>query len=202
MTRTLVVLLVVGLVLAPAAVAKGPHAVMKSGPEAAVPGKPWTATVELYEFWSVQRPSLVARRADRTVTADVRQAPASMADGAAFELTTVFPAEGRWKLTLVAGKRRFRFPALAVGSGEVPQDYASFPIGSEAARHGGGGVYMADEQVDTSEGGVQPPETFIAATAESADDGDGGGVGPWLFPLLGVVAAGAGIATVRLRGSR
>lgn len=203
MTRILVVLLAAGLVLAPAAAAKGPHAILTSGPDAVEPGKPWVATVELYEFRRAPRPALIARRGERTVTARVAKAASSMIDARAFKVTTVFPAEGRWKLTLVAGKRHMRFPAVNVGSGEAPQDYVAFPIGSMAARQGGGGVYMEPEQVDTSgDGGVLPPEVTMIADAETGDDGDGGGIGPWLLPVVGVVLAGAGIATLRRRGSR
>src|SRR5687767_6354953 len=78
MTRILAVLLVVGLVLAPAAVAKGPHAVLNSGPEAAEPGKPWKAALELYEFRRVARPVVMASRGERRVAVRVRQAPARM----------------------------------------------------------------------------------------------------------------------------
>ena len=201
MTRTLVVLLAVGLVLAPAAVAKGPHAILTSGPDAVEPGKPWVATVELNEFRTAPRPVLIARRGDRTVRADVDRAAASMAGARAFKVTTVFPADGRWKLMLVAGKRRMRFPAVNVGSGEVPQDYVAFPIGSMAARQGGGGVYMEQEPVGTGQPDPRPPEVFIVADEDSADDA-GGGIGLWLLPVVGVVLAGAGFATVRRRGSR
>lgn len=201
MTRTLVVLLAVGLVLAPAAVAKGPHAILTSGPDAVEPGKPWVATIELNEFRTAPRPVLIARRGDRTVRAGVNRAAASMAGARAFKVTTVFPAEGRWKLTLVAGNRRMRFPAVNVGSGDVPQDYVAFPIGSEAARQGGGGVYMEQEPVGTGQPDPRPPEVFMVAAEESADDA-GSGVGIWLLPVVGVVLAGAGFATVRRRGSR
>jgi hypothetical protein len=201
MTRTLVVLLAVGLVLAPAAAAKGPHAILTSGPDAVEPGEPWVATVELNEFRAAPRPVLIARRGERTVTADVERAAASMAGARAFKVTTVFPLKGRWKLLLVAGNRRMRFPAMNVGSGEVPQDYVAFPIGSEAARQGGGGVYMEPEQVDTSRRDPRPPEVYVVADADSADGG-GSGIGPWLLPVVGVVLAGAGIATIRRRGSR
>ncbi len=201
MTRTLVVLLLAGLVLAPAAIAKGPHAVLTAGNEAVEPGKAWVATIELNEFRGVPRPALVARRAHRTVTATVEKAASSIAGASAFRVTTVFPAEGRWKLTLVAGERRMRFPAVNVGSGEVPQDYVSFPVGSEAARDGGGGVYMAPGSDDATASDPRPPEVFIVADEKRSEDA-GNGVGPWLLPLAGVVLAGAGIATFRRRGSR
>lgn len=201
MTRTLVVLLAVGLVLAPAAVAKGPHAILTSGPDAVEPGKPWAATIELNEFRTAPRPVLIARRGDRTVRAAVDSAAASMAGARAFEVTTVFPSDGRWKLTLVAGNRRMRFPAVNVGSDEVPQDYVAFPIGSEAARQGGGGVYMDQEPVGTGLPDPRPPEVYMVADEGSADDG-GSGVGIWLLPVVGVVLAGAGFATIRRRGSR
>jgi hypothetical protein len=201
MTRTLVVLLAVGLVLAPAAVAKGPHAILTSGPDAVEPGKPWVATVELNEFRTAPRPVLIARRGDRTVRAGVERAAASMAGARAFKATTVFPSDGRWKVTLVAGNRRMRFPAVNVGSGEVPQDYVAFPIGSEAARQGAGGVYMEPEPVGTGQPDPRPPEVYIVADEDSAEDG-GSGIGLWLLPVVGVVLAGAGFATIRRRGSR
>ena len=201
MTRTLVVLLAVGLVLAPAAVAKGPHAILTSGPDAVDAGKPWVATVELNEFRAAPRPVLTARRGDRTVRAGVDKAAASMAGARAFKVTTVFPSEGRWRLTLAAGNRRMRFPAVNVGSGEVPQDYVAFPIGSAAARQGGGGVYMEQEPVGTGQPDPRPPEVFVVADEDSAEDA-GGGAGLWLLPVVGVVLAGAGFATVRRRGSR
>jgi hypothetical protein len=201
MTRTLVVLLAVGLVLTPAAVAKGPHAILTSGPDAVEPGRPWVASVELNEFRTAPRPVLIARRGDRTVSAGVDRAAASMAGARAFKVTTVFPVDGRWQLTLVAGNRRMRFPAVNVGSGEVPQDYVAFPIGSEAARQGGGGVYMEQEPVGTGQPDPRPPEVFMVADEDSAGDA-GSGIGLWLLPVVGVVLAGAGFATVRRRGSR
>jgi hypothetical protein len=124
-----------------------------------------------------------------------------MAGARAFKVTTVFPVDGRWQLTLVAGNRRMRFPAVNVGSGEVPQDYVAFPIGSEAARQGGGGVYMEQEPVGTGQPDPRPPEVFMVADEDSAGDA-GSGIGLWLLPVVGVVLAGAGFATVRRRGSR
>jgi hypothetical protein len=201
MKLILVVPLVVGLVLAPAAVAKGPHAVLTSGPEPIEAGAPWESTIELNEFADTPRPSLIAISAQGHVDADVRPVPASMADALGFKMTMVFPAEGRWRLMLIAGSHRFKFPSIDVGGAAAPQDYVSFPVGSEAARQGGGGVYMEPEPVDEDRNGVRPPEVFnIAGDAESGDDGDGGTLATWwLLPLGGVVLAGAGIATLRAR---
>jgi hypothetical protein len=194
MTRILVVLLVMALVLAPAAAAKGPHAILTSGPEAVEAGAPWEATIELNEFRAAPNPLLIATRPDGHVDAKVRKARASMAGAFGFRTTMVFPHEGRWKLILIAGKRRFTFPALDVGSGAAPQDYVSFPVGSAAARDGAGGVYMEPEQAEVSgDDGALPPEVLnIAEDAEPADE-DGVAIW-WLFPAVGVVLAGAGIA--------
>jgi hypothetical protein len=200
MTRILVMLLAVGLAIAPAAAAKGPHAILTSGPDALERGTPWVATVELNEFRRAPHPRLIARQGDRTISAVVERAASSIDGARAFEVTTVFPADGRWKLTLMAGKRRMRFPAVSVGSGDVPQDYVAFPVGSEAARQGGGGVYMEPEPVDAGAGGVRPPEVFKAYS--SSDDEEATLRAWWLLPVAGVVLAGAGIATVRRRGSR
>src|SRR5919109_1212270 len=116
MTRILVVLLALGLAVAPAAVAKGPHAILTSGPGAVKAGTPWEATVELNEFRAAPNPSLIAIRPDGHVDAKLRGVPASMAGALGFRATMVFPAEGRWELMLIAGKRRFRFPAPDVGA--------------------------------------------------------------------------------------
>ncbi len=196
MTRIVAMLLAVGLVLAPAAVAKGPHAILSSGPEAAVPGKAWKATIEMYEFRHTPRPVVMASHGERRVAVRVRPTPARM-DDLRFNVRAVFPTAGRWRLTMVSGKRSFSFAAIGVGSGVVPQDYVAFPKGSEAARQGAGGVYVADER-EPSVGGALPPENLSIATAE-ADDEEGGEISPWLFPLLGMVIAGAGYATLRAR---
>ena len=61
-----------------------------------------------------------------------------------------------------------------------------------------GGVYVSDES-EPSGAGPAPPELPAPARAAEADEDDGGGIAPWLFPLLGVVIAGAGFATLRAR---
>jgi hypothetical protein len=199
MTRILVVLVVAGLIVAPAAVAKGPHAILTSGPEPVEAGVPWEATIELNEFRDTPRPLLIAMRPDGHVDAKVRRGAANMQGAQGFKTTMVFPHAGRWKLMLVAGKHRFAFPALSVGSGGVPQDYVSFPRGSAAARQGAGGVYMEPEPADTSGGGgALPPEELSIAEYAQRDE-ENGLVAWWLFPVVGVVLAGAGIA-LRSRG--
>ncbi len=196
MRRILAVSLIMGLVLAPAAAAKGPHAILHPGSEAVEPGATWEATLELYEFRHVKRPVVMATRGERHVAAQVRRAPATM-DETRFELSTVLPTAGRWRLTMVMGKESFSFPGIRVGSGVVPKDYVAFPRGSEAARQGAGGVYLDEGASESGGGGALPPEDLSIATTEP-DDG-GGTTGPWLFSLLGVVLAGAGVATLRAR---
>ena len=132
MKPVLVVALLAGLVLAPAAVAKGPHAILTTGPEGIEVGRPWESTIELNELRGTPRPSLVAIRRDGHVDAEMRRVPASMRGALGFKATMIFPTEGRWRLMVIAGRRRFKFPAVDVGSGRAPQDYVSFAVGSYA----------------------------------------------------------------------
>jgi len=198
MKRMLVVPLLAGLVLAPAAVAKGPHAILTTGPEGIEVGRPWEATIELNELRGTPRPSFVAIRRDGHVDAELRRVPASMRGALEFKAAMIFPAEGRWRLLVIAGRRRFRFPAVDVGSGRAPQDYVSFAVGSYAARADAGGVYMEPEPVDTSGTGVRPPEVWRVADEGGSASGDDVSAW-WLFPVVGVVLAGAGVATLRGR---
>ena len=192
MRRKLVALLVVGLVVAPAASAKGPHAVLISGPEAVEAGRPWVATVELNEFPRQPHPRVVATRGDRRVTGQLRRARASMG-AAGFKLRMVFPTEGRWRLTVIAEKRRIAFPALRVGSGDAPQDYVAFPKGSAAARQGAGGVWIEGPEADAGGRGTPlPPETVSLAEPSH----ERGGFPLWI-PALGLALAGAGLWGVR-----
>jgi hypothetical protein len=194
MTRKLVALLVAGLVLAPAASAKGPHAVLTSGPAGAEAGRPWVATVELNEFRRAPEPVLVARRGGRRVTADVRPVHAGMAGAAGFGVRVVFPTDGRWRLGLVAGRRHFAFPAVRVGSGDAPQDYVAFPEGSAAERQGAGGVWTQGPEVEAGgRGSTLPPE--VVSVAEPSEER---GFALWI-PALGLALAGAGVLTFRVR---
>jgi hypothetical protein len=196
MARKLVVLLVAGLVIAPAASAKGPHAVLTSGPEAVEAGRAWVATVELNEFPRRPHPRAVATRGNRRVAGQLRRIPASMPGAAGFKLRMVFPTEGRWRLAVTAEKRRFAFPAIAVGSGEAPQDYVAFPKGSPAARQGAGGVWTQGPDPDAGGRGTPlPPETI--SIAEQPDE-DNGGLPLWI-PAVGLALAGAGVFMGRRR---
>jgi hypothetical protein len=198
MNRVLVVLLLAGLALAPAAVAKGPHAILTTGPEGIEVGRPWESTIELNELRGTPRPSFVAIRRDGHVDAELRPVPASMRGALGFKATMIFPAEGRWRLMVIAGRRRFKFPAVHVGNGRAPQDYVSFAVGSYAARMDAGDVYMEPERVDTTGTGALPPEVFNMAGEASPAPGDDIAVW-WLLPVVGVMLAGAGLATLRGR---
>ena len=190
MTRKLVLMLAVGLVLAPAAEAKGPHAVLTSGPDAVVAGKPWIATLQLNEF--PRRPPLVVRatRGDRQVTGRLRRVPAGMPGAAEFKLRMVFPSEGRWRLAVAAADRHFAFPAVEVGGADAPQDWVAFPAGSEAARQGAGGVWSQGPETDaTGRGTPLPPEVVDAPEQPRDEDG---GLALWI-PALGLALAGAGV---------
>jgi hypothetical protein len=194
MARRLTILLAVGLFLAPTAEAKGPHAVLTSGPEAVRPGEVWIATLELNEFSRPPQPVVVASRGDRHVTARLRPVPASMPGAVGFKLRMVFPSEGRWRLAVVAAKRRFSFPAVAVGSGAAPQDYVAFPKGSDAARQGAGGVWSQGPETDSEGPGTPLPPEVVTAPEPPHDDG----IALWI-PALGLALAGAGVYGFRAR---
>jgi hypothetical protein len=189
--RTLVMSAVIALALAPAAAAKGPHAILSSGSEPVEAGQPWEVRLELMETRGASRPTLMARNGDRLIAVRGRLASS---DGfmSRYELQVEFPVEGRWRLAVVDRKRRFEFPAVGVGSGRVPQDHVSFPKGSMAERQGGGGPYDAPEQ-SVGLGEPLPPETVEIAVAD-----DEGGFPFWILPAAGLVLAGAGVW--RLRG--
>jgi len=195
MKRILLALTVAGLALAPAAAAKGPHAILTTPRETVEPGKPWQFTVELNEFRHPPSPAIIGRNGARTVGAEVEKTPASIDGAAGFRFTMVFPRVGRWKLRMFAGGRRFAFPAVHVGGPQVPQDYLAFAIGSGMAGEGGS---LSPNDVpggETPTGRADPP----VAASEGFDDG---GSGPWILALLGVALAGAGVAAVSRRGSR
>ena len=191
MTRKLVVLLfATGLVLAPAASAKGPHAVISSGPDAVDAGRPWTATLNLNEFRQ-QSPHarVVATQGARRAAVRLRRVEAAIPGAASFRMRIVFPTEGPWRLTVVAAKRHFDFPALEVGGGQPPRDWVSFPKGSYAERQGAGGEWGQGPDIDPAGRGTPlPPEVVSTAAKPPSDDGF-----PLWIPGLGLALVGAGV---------
>jgi hypothetical protein len=198
MKRILVVLLFAGLGVASDASAKGPHAVLSSDAAAVAAGKPWNVTIEMMETMGPGRPALLARRQDRLV-ATRGKLVGSDGVAARYTMRVVLPSDGRWRLTLVAGKRHFRFPSVAVGSGERPVDYVAFPLGSRAHRQGAGGPWI---EPDVPAGGsAEPlePEVVQVADADFGGDDDESGMPLWILPVAGLVVAGAGAGAWRLR---
>lgn len=195
MTRKLAVLVVAGLTLAPAASAKGPNATLISGPEAVAAGRTWTATLEFNELRRPAQPRVVATRGERRVVAKLRPVPTNIIARTVFRLRMVFPTEGRWRLTVGAGKRRFAFPPVEVGIGVVPRDYIAFQNGSVAARDGAGGVWTMGPDPDHAlRGKPLPPEVVSVAEPPS----DEGGIPLWM-PFLGLALAGVGVLGLRGR---
>jgi len=200
MKRILVVLLFAGLALAPTANAKGPHAVLSSDAESVEAGKPWAVTLELMETKDPGKPTLLARKDGRLIATRGKLAGG---DGFAtrYSLQVVLPEDGRWRLSLVDGKRQFRFPSVVVGSGERPMDYVAFPLGSRAHREGAGGAWIEPDVPAGGSAESLPPEVVQVATADSVgaeDDGDGG-IPFWILPAAGLVLAGAGAGAWRFR---
>jgi len=132
------------------------------------------------------------------MAAKLRPARSDFQEVRRYDVTLTFPSDGRWTLLALSGKRRFNFEEVRVGGGQVPPPYVAFAVGSRAEREGAGGVYYSSGEPMPADGAESlPPEEFAVA-GEEADD-DGGGVPLWLFPVAGVVLAGAGLLTRRLR---
>jgi hypothetical protein len=74
-----------------------------------------------------------------------------------------------------------------VGGDAPPQDYVSFPKGSEAAR-GAGGTWSQGPEVDSEGRGTPLPPEVVAAPKPPGDDG----LALWI-PVLGLALAGAGV---------
>jgi MYXO-CTERM domain-containing protein len=202
MRRSLFALLLAGLALAPAAAAKGPHAVLSPGTEPIEPGRAWVGSVTFVEFGSGQarssRPAVVARSGDRRVSAPLRRAGAGQF-GHEYTVRLVFPRAGRWSITVVDGTRaarRFVFPALAVGGPDArpTSDFVAFPKGSRAERAGAGGTYAAPSELAESGRGTPLPPHVISFAEPNPDSGT-----PFWIPAAGLALAGLGLIAVRRR---
>jgi hypothetical protein len=195
MGRLLLALVAAVLLVAGPAHAKGPHAILTPEPGAVEAGRPWEATLEVVEFGRLSTVELLARQGTHEVEAALRRVWADPQGAARYEVSLRFPAEGRWQLLALSGKRRFNFAPVGVGSGGVPRDYVAFAVGSRAEREGAGGVYFRSGDAGPSSGGKPlPPEEFTVAADE-----DGGGLPLWILPVAGIVLAGAGVLRLRSR---
>jgi hypothetical protein len=198
MTRALALAIVAALVLASAAQAKGPHAMLSSEPREVEPGRPWEATLELNEFRRPSHVTLYARQGNRKVAASVRRVPAEWKGQARYRTRLTFPSEGRWRVYAATKARSFAFPAVAVGADRVPEDYVAFPEGSRAQREGAGGIMTVGPETAPTGSRAKPLPPEVVSIA-ARDEGEGSGVPSWLFPVAGVVLVGAGLLRARLR---
>jgi hypothetical protein len=205
-------LLLAGLALAPSAAAKGPHAIVESGPGGIEPGETWATTLTLVEFGGPEvataRPVVILRSGSDRFTvrparlgAHVPEQPDELTE-ARYRLRVVFPRAGRWSYTVLDGtrkQRRFEFPAATVGGNaeRVTTGFVSFPEGSPEEAQGAGGAILGDAvPAAGGRGDSLPPEVVLPATGAS----DGGGLPLWI-PAAGLALAGAGTLTViRRRG--
>ena len=202
MRRPLVVLLLAGLVAAPTAAAKGPHAVLSPGTEPIEPGRAWVGSVTFVEFRSGHarslRPAVVATNGGARVSAPLRSAGAGQF-GREYRLRLVFPRAGRWRITVVDASRadrRFVFPALQVGgpNARPASDFVAFPKGSRAEREGAGGTYSV-RPVPPGSGRVTPlPPKVISFAEPNPHTGT-----PFWIPAAGLALAGLGLIAVRRR---
>jgi MYXO-CTERM domain-containing protein len=197
-----VVLLLGGLALAPAAAAKGPHAILAPGTEPIEPGQAWVASVTFVEFGAGHarraRPEVVALRGTEGLSAPLRRTGADEF-GQEYRLRLVFPRAGRWRITVADGTRadrRFVFPALHVGgpNARPTSDFVAFPKGSRAEREGAGGTYGAPPEPAGS-GRTTPLPPKVISFAESDSDH---GTSLWI-PAAGLALAGLGLIAVRRR---
>jgi hypothetical protein len=202
------------LVLAPSAIAKGPHATVDAGPTGLRPGEPWVTTLSLLEFGgrdsASARPLVILRSGSERFAVRPRPIGAhvprqgDVPTEARYRLRVVFPRAGRWSYTVLDGtreRRRFRFPAATIGRGarRDTTGFVAFPQGSPEAKQGAGGPILGDPAGPSGPDDSLRPEVVMVASGE--DDGDGGGLPLWI-PAAGLALAGAGTLTAVRRRRR
>jgi hypothetical protein len=201
-SRTISAFVIVAvLALAPSAAAKGPRAIVEPGPEGIEPGKRWVSTLSLMELRGRgepnARPRMVLRSGSERFV--VRPSREQVLGKGRYELSVVFPRAGRWWYTVVAGTRRFEFPAAIIGGGGERDTtaFVAFPEGSPGERQGAGGPIFGDGAPDGG-GEPLPPEVVMPAARETDDaarETDDGGVPVWIA-AAGLALVGAGTLTV------
>ena len=202
MRRSLAILLLAGLVVAPTAAAKGPHAILSPGTEPISPGRAWVGSVTFVEFGPGHarraRPAVVARSGATRMSAPVRVAGAGRF-GHEYSVRLVYPRAGRWRITVLDGTRadrRFVFPPLQVGSRDArpTSDFVAFPKGSRAERAGAGGTYGAPPEPAGSGRTTPLPPKVISFAEPDPDTGN-----PFWIPAAGLALTGLGLLAVRRR---
>ena len=182
MRRALLGILATALLLAPAAAAKGPHAVLRTSGERIEAGRAWPVRIELFEHPAALAPVLLATRGEQRVQTHprlVRRGP----QRTVYRATLVLPTEGEWQLKLYDGRTGFRFMPATVGGARPFRTDIAFPgmMGRPTAL---------------------PPERFVLdapatdATEATATDGPPAWVA---LPLAGLALAGAGVVGRRRR---
>ena len=203
-------LLLAGLALAPSAAAKGPHALVASGPGGIEPGEPWVTTLTLVELGgrvvAAARPVVILRSgSDRFAVRPTRMGAhvpgrSDVLAEARYRLRVLFPRAGRWSYTVLDGtrkQRRFHFRAATIGGNvkRVTTGFVAFPEGSPEEAQGAGGAILGDAAPAAGgRGDSLPPEVVSPATGGS----DGGGLPLWI-PAAGLALAGAGTLTLMRR---
>ena len=129
MTRKLAALLVAGLVFAPAASAKGPHAVLTSGPEAVEAGRPWVATIEFNEFPRQPHPPSWPRRGDRRVTAQLQPGAGQHGRRGRLQAAMVLPDGGPLAARRGRGEAPLRLPRARRGERQRAAGLRGLPEG-------------------------------------------------------------------------
>jgi hypothetical protein len=206
-------LLLAGLALVPSAAAKGPHAMVASGPGGIEPGEPWVTTLTLVEFGSREvaaaRPVVILQSGSDSFAVRPSRLGAHVPGRsdvlaeARYRLRVAFPRAGRWSYTVLDGtpqRRRFNFPAATIGGNaeRVTTGFVAFPEGSPEEAQGAGGAILGDAAPAAGgRGDSLPPEVVSPATG----GGDGDGLPLWL-PAAGLALAGAGTLTLMRRRNR
>jgi hypothetical protein len=193
--KRILLALTIALALPAGAAAKGPHAILDSGPEGLQPGEPWVTTLQLIELPSraQQRPRIALRGGATHFSVRPRPIGRREFGELRYRLRVAFPHAGRWTYTVIHGERRFRFPAATIGEGARDKlGYIAFPVGSQAAAQGAGGPYAAPPE-PSEPGDSLPPEVILPP-----EDEDDAGLALWI-PAAGLALVGAGAATVLRR---
>jgi MYXO-CTERM domain-containing protein len=196
--KHILLVLAIALALPAGAAAKGPHAILDSGPEGLQPGEAWVTTLQLIELASraERRPRIALRSGATHFSVKPRPIGRGEFGEVRYRLRVVFPHAGRWRYAVIHGQRRFRFPAATIGEGARDKlGYIAFPVGSQAAAQGAGGPYAPPPAPDEA-GDALPPEVMLPP--RDADD-DEDSLALWIPATALTLAGVGGLVVVRRR---